>query len=114
MKVTKLDAEQRRLLSVGITGVVGVGFGLYALAFAAFGVSYLTDGTFSDLTSKAIAGTFLVAATAGIAAELVISAAAIRMTFTGMWPGRAFLLGRPAAAIGVATFAFTAVLAALL
>jgi hypothetical protein len=114
VKVTKLDAEQRGLLSVGITGVVGVGFSLYALVVAAFGVSYLTDGTFSDLTSKAIAGAFLVAATAVIGAELVISAAAIRMTFTGVWPGRPVLFGRPAAAIGVAALALTAVLAVVL
>ena len=114
VKVTKLDADGRRLLSVGITGVIGVGFGVYALVVAAFGVSYLTDGTFADLPSKAVAGTLLVAGTAAIAAELVVSAAAIRMTFTGVWPGRSFFFGRLAATVVVAAFAFAAVVAALL
>ena len=115
MKLTRLDAQGRELLSVGILGVIGVGAGLYALVFPAIGLLYLTDGYhFADPLSLAIGGTFLIAVTAVIAAELVVSAAAIRMTFIGRWPGRPFLLGPPAVAIGVATFALAAVLALLL
>jgi hypothetical protein len=65
-----------------------IGLGLYALVFAAFGVSYLTDGTFSDLTSQAIADTFVVAVTAVIAAELVIAARRPRAAATGASAGR--------------------------
>jgi hypothetical protein len=113
VKVTRLDPDQRGLLSVGIAGVFGVGFGLYALVAPAFGLRFLTD-EHSDLATSLITGTGLVAVTAMIAAELVVSAAAIRMTFTGTWPGRPFLLGRPAAATGVATFVLAGVLASLL
>ena len=115
MRLARLDAKQRELLWIGITGVIGVGVGLYALVFPAFGVLVLTDRDhLPDPVSTAIGGTVIVIVTAVIAAELVVSAAAIRMTFTGRWPGRPFLLGRPAAAIGVAAFALAAVLAVLL
>jgi hypothetical protein len=115
VKLSRLDRKQHDLLLVGIAGVVGVGFGLYALLFPALGALYLTDGYhFSDPESKAIGGTLLVAVTAVIAAELVVSAAAIRMCVVGAWPGRRFFLGRPAAAIGVAAFALAAVIALLL
>lgn len=113
MKVTRLDPDQRGLLSVGIAGVFGVGFGMYALVAPAFGLRLLTD-EHSDLASTAIIGTGVVAVIAAIAAELIVSAAAIRMTFTGTWPGRPFLLGRPAAAIGVTTFVLAGALASLL
>ena len=36
------------------------------------------------------------------------------MTFIGRWPGREFLLGRPAAAIGFAAYATAALLAVVL
>ena len=49
-----------------------------------------------------------------IAAELVLSAAAIRMTFVGYWPGRRFVLGPPAAAISVTAYLLATTLAVLL
>jgi hypothetical protein len=84
-----------------------IGLGLYALVFAAFGVSYLTDGTFSDLTSQAIADTFVVAVTAVIAAELVIAARRPRAAATGASAGRVVeqaeqIVGDRAEAFGLA------------
>jgi hypothetical protein len=115
VQITRLDAKQRELLSIGITGVIGVGLGLWALVFPAFGVLFLTEGGRSMAPdSRVINWAVIVTVTALIAVELVLASAAIRMTFTGRWPGRSFLLGRPAAAISLAAFAFAAVLAVLL
>ena len=60
-----------------------------------------------------IVGAFIVALTAAIAAGLVVAVAAIRMAAIGAWPGRRFVLGRPAAVISASAFALTAVLALL-
>ncbi len=114
MKLTRLDAKQRELLAIGLAGVVGAAFGLYALVFPAFGLLELVDSRPSDFVSTAIGAAVVFVATAVIAAELVLCAAAIRMTFIGRWPGRAFLLGPPAVAIGFAAYVLAALLAALL
>jgi hypothetical protein len=56
----------------------------------------------------------ILALTAAIAAELVVAAALIRMSVHGEWPGRRFLLGRPAAVIGAAAGVLAPGLALLL
>jgi hypothetical protein len=110
-----LDARGREHLSIGVAGVIGLGFGLYALLFPALGLLYLTDGYHSGgLLWDAMTGTFLVGVTVAIAGELVVSAAAVRMCLGGAWPGRTFLLGRPAAAITVAAFTLAGLIALVL
>jgi hypothetical protein len=113
VKLTRLEGKQRELFLIGVTGVIGVGVGLYALVFPALGLMEFLDSR-PDPVSTAIGGLMIFFATAAIAAELVLSAAAIRMTFTGSWPGRRFLLGPPAAAIGVVAYALAAMLAVVL
>jgi hypothetical protein len=114
VRLTRLEGKQRELFSIGVAGVIGVGFGLYALVFPAIGLLELLDSQPSDLVSTAIGAVVVFVATAVIAAELVLSAAAIRMTFVGYWPGRRFVLGPPAAAIGSVAYALAAMLAVLL
>jgi hypothetical protein len=114
MKLARLDAKQRELLSIGTMGVVGVVFGLYALMFPALGLLELVDSQPADVVSTAVGAVLILAVTAVIAAELALSTAAIRMTFVGRWPGRAFLLGPPAAAIAFIACAFAALLAVVL
>jgi hypothetical protein len=114
VKLTRLEGEQRELFSIGLAGVIGICLGLYALVFPAFAVIELLDGQSADLASTAISVVIILLATAAIVAELVVSAAAIRMVFAGRWPGRRFVLGPPAALIGAAACGVTAVLAALL
>jgi hypothetical protein len=114
VKLARLDARQRELPSIGIAGVVGVAFGLYALVLPAFGLLELVDSQPADFVSTAIGAAVVFAVTAVIASELVLSAAAIRMTFVGRWPGRPFVLGPPAVAIGFAAYVLAALLAALL
>ena len=115
MRLRRLDAREKGLPSVGVAGVVGACFCLYALAFPAIAILYLTDGFhFQDLASQIVAGGFIVALTAAIAGGLVVSAAALHMATIGAWPGRRFVLGLPAAVISAVAFALTAVLAFLL
>jgi hypothetical protein len=99
---------------VGITGLIGAGLGLYGLAIPAVGLRELLDSQPMDFLTTAVEAVVIVVATAVIAGELVLSAAAVRMTFVGSWPGRGFLLGRPAAATSFAAYAVVALLAVLL
>jgi hypothetical protein len=115
VKLLRLDAEQRELFVIGVFGVAGVAAGLYALVFPALGLLYLGDGYhFREPTMKAGAAMFLACVVAVITAELVVSAAAIRMCVRGTWPGRDFFVGRPAVLIALAAMTLTTVLAVLL
>ncbi len=115
MQLRNLDRRGSELLSVGVAGVVGAAFCLYALLFPALGLLFLIDeNRVSDLATQVIYGAFVFVVTGAIAAGLVVCAAAIRMTALGHWPGRSFLLGFPGVAISAGTFALVALLAYLL
>ena len=110
-----LDERGKELLAVGVAGVIGACFCLYALLFPAIAVLYLTDGYhFPDFASKAVGGAAILAVTGVIAGGLVVAGAAIRMTAIGRWPGRPFIFGPPGAAIIAFAFAFAAMLGLLL
>jgi hypothetical protein len=109
-----LDQPGIEQLSIGVGGLVAVGFGLYALVFPVIGWDYVTDGHASNVESTAMTVALILALTAVIAAELVGAAALIRMSVDGVWPGRRFLLGWPAAVIAVVTSASAPALSLLL
>ena len=102
------------MFSIGITGVVGVGLGLYALVFPAFGLLELLDSQPADLISTAIGSVIVFFATAVIAAELVLVRGGHSDDLRWELARTAICSRSPAAAIGITVYALAAMLAALL
>ncbi len=112
--MTRLEGEQRELFFTGVAGLVGVGPGLYGLVFPAYALSVLLESPPTDLVWTLIGAAVILFATAAIAAELIVSVAAIRAVFAGRWPGQRFILGLPAAAIAAATYGLAGLMAVFL